>query len=157
MSLVPPLWQTSPVSTCLAAQSQSYTLALQTVLQGPQGSVQSVVGRMPVSVESGSQLEIGGVPATVFFSSQVGAIMDARHQGHGLFASSPDAGSAVVGCLAPRLSVPPLCVKTQSLSAGCKAAKGPKLSSDSPPACLLGFTELLCCTRLQAAGTTEFD
>ena len=49
------------------------TVAAQTVLKGQQGSVQDVLGRMPVNVESGSLLEIGGVAATVCFSSQVGA------------------------------------------------------------------------------------
>ena len=62
------------------AQSQKHTCTLQTVLKGRQGSVHNVLGRMPVNVESGSQLEIGGVPATVCFSSKVGAIMVARYQ-----------------------------------------------------------------------------
>ena len=47
-------------------------------------------------------------------------------QGHGLPVSSPEAGSAFAGCLAMWLSVPLLCVKTQSRSAGCKAAESPR-------------------------------
>ena len=80
------------------------------------GSVQNVLGRMPVNVESGSQLEIGGIPATICFSSEVGATVVTRHQGHGLPVSSPDAASALVGCLALRLPVPPVCVFHPSVS-----------------------------------------
>ena len=85
-----------------------------------------MLGRMPVNVESGSQLEIGGIPATVCFSSEVGAVVVTRDQGHGLPVSSPDATSAFVGCLALRLPVPPLWVFHPSVSrhkASLQAAK----------------------------------